>query len=119
MSEEANNPKITRDIAFITGHSKAGNPLITRVQGTDEAPTRVMVGEIRPVEDGVPLAGEMIRMVQAKNGPHYHVETLVEDPYREERRRAQGSRRSFGATAKMRENWDRIFGPKPDRSEIN
>lgn len=117
---EDNDPKITKDIAFITGQNAEGHRLVTRIQGTDEKPTRLMMGELRPVQDGVPLTGELVRLERSADGSHYKVETLVEDPYRKEREQARNqSRRTFGSTAKMRENWDRIFGPKPDPTEVN
>lgn len=123
MSDENESPKITKDIAVPLGETENGGLVVARIQGTDERPTRAMVGELRPLQEGVPVMGEVIKLTKDGDAPHYKVETLVEDPYWKEKEKARSSSRpsttySF-PSQKFQENWASIFGKKPDSSELN
>lgn len=121
MSNE--NTKITKDIAVPLGETENGGLMIARIQGTDERPTRAMVGELRPLQDGVPVMGEVVKLTKDGEAPHYKVETLVEDPFKAERERARSSGRTSTTysfpSQKYQENWASIFRKKPDPSELN
>ena len=122
MSDDDKTAKITWDIATPRGRNEQGHMMLTRIQGTDEKPIRAMIGELRPLQDGVPIGGEVVKLTPCEGTNHLNVETIIEDPYKAEREKAReaGSRtvRSF-ASPKYQAGWDRVFGQKPDPSEIN
>lgn len=89
--------KITRDVAFPVGKTDQGNLVVARVQGTGEAPVRTMVGEVRPLQEGVPITGDVVRLTQGCEG-HYHVETLLEDPRKADREKKQPDQDSPGGS---------------------
>lgn len=112
-------PKITKDVAVLLGRNEKGHLQIARIQGTDEAPVRAMIGELRPLEDGVPIMGEVVSLTPG-NEPFMNVETVIEDPYKAERERGGTSGKSFSfPSQKFQDNWERTFGKKPSPSEMN
>ena len=118
MSDE----KITKDIAIPLGRSEDGKLQLARIQGTDERPTRVAIGELTPLQEGKPIMGEVVRLKPVEGARHLEVETVMADPYAAEKARAcaaSGSKTYSFPSDKYQANWDRIFGQKPKPSEIN
>ena len=120
MSDE----KITKDIAIPLGRSEDGNLQLLRVQGTDERPTQATIGELRPLEEGKPIMGEVVRLKPVEGARHLDVETVLADPYKAEKEKAPasaggGSKTYSFPSTKYQENWARIFGSKPGPSEVN
>lgn len=118
MSDE----KITKDIAIPLGRSEDGNLQLLRVQGTDERPIQAAIGELRPLEEGKPIMGEVVRLKPVEGARHLEVETVLDDPYKAEKAKARdssGSKTYSFPSTKYQENWGRIFGQKPKPSEIN
>jgi len=110
MSDE---PKITRDVALPLGKTEKGHLRIARIQGTDEGPVRAMVGELHPLEEGVPITGDILSLTPSETGPFMNIETVLEDPRPEAQR--QSSKCFSIPSQKYQDNWDRIFGKKiPD-----
>ena len=110
------------DVVFV--HSKVesgdGFRVIRKREGVIE------VGEIRPVQEGKPLTGEMVKLSPRKEHEQiFDVEVLVS---KEEVQGGAGRAHSGPAqvaTAAYRSNWDAIFGgsdelgSKPDPSSLN
>ena len=112
----SNEPKIIHDVALPLGKTEKGRLRIARIQSNDEGKIRTMVGELHPLEDGVPIMGEVLSLTAQEATPFMAVETLVEDP-RQEAREAQGaSSKCFSIPSqKFQDKWERIFGKKaPD-----
>lgn len=109
------------DVVFV--HSKAESGEGFRV--VRKRADVIEVGEIRPVQEGKPLQGEMVKLSPRKDHEQlFDVEVLVS------KEEALGTtRRSTGpaqvATAAYRSNWDAIFGEReeprlpPDPSSLN
>jgi hypothetical protein len=110
------------DVVFV--HSKAesgdGFRVIRKREGVIE------VGEIRPVQEGKPLTGEMVKLSPRKDHEQiFDVEVLVS----KEQVQGGAARSLSGpaqvATAAYRSNWDAIFGSveepssEPDPSSLN
>jgi hypothetical protein len=110
------------DVVFV--HSKAesgdGFRVIRKREGVIE------VGEIRPVQEGKPLTGEMVKLSPRKDHEQiFDVEVLVS----KEQVQGGAARSHSGpaqvATAAYRSNWDAIFGgeeeasAEPDPSSLN
>lgn len=88
----------------------------------------IEVGEIRPVQEGKPLTGEVVKLSPRKDHEQiFNVEVLVS---KDEIRGGGGGARELSgpaqvATAAYRSNWDAIFGAheepsaKPDPSSMN
>lgn len=109
------------DVVFV--HSKVesgeGFRVVRKREGVIE------IGEIRPVQEGKPLTGEMVKLSPRKDHEQiFDVEVLVS------KEQVQGGARGHSgpaqvATAAYRSNWDAIFGaseeagPEPDPSSLN
>ena len=117
MSDE----KITKDIAIPLGHAENGNLLMARVQGTEERPTRVLMGELQPLEEGKPIMGEVVQLHPEEGQRHMRVETVIEDPFKaeKEKARASGSKTFSFPSKTYQDNWDRIFRRKSEPADIN
>lgn len=115
--------KITKDIAIPLGKTEDGNLRLLRVQGTDEKPTRVMMGVLHPLEDGKPIMSEVIKLSPCEGHNHLNVETVLEDPYKAQKEQARAAspeaRLSIPSSSKTfsipspqyQANWDQVFGP--------
>lgn len=112
--------KITRDVAIPLGRTEKGHLRIARIQGTEEGPVKTMVGELHPLEEGVPIMGEVLSLTPSETAPFMHVETVLADP-RQEAREARGdsSRCVSIPSQKFQDNWERVFGKKPQIHDVN
>lgn len=104
--------RITKDIAIPVGTSKEGNPQFLRVQGTDEKPTRVSLGQVLPVKEGEPVMHEVVNLKHVEGANHLEVETVIASPFKDERARNDSQTRSY-PSAMFRANWASVFGRKP------
>jgi hypothetical protein len=116
------DPGRKEDVVFVDSKAESGEGfrVIRKREGGIE------VGEIRPVQEGKPLQGEMVKLSPRKEHPQiFDVEVLVS---KEEA--LGGVARSHSgpaqvATAAYRSNWDAIFGARgeprlpPDPSSLN
>lgn len=84
----------------------------------------IEIGEMRPVQEGKPLTGEVVKLNPRKDHEQiFDVEVLVS------KEEVRGAREHSGpaqvATAAYRSNWDAIFGAraelnaKPDPGSLN
>ena len=115
------DPHRKDDVVFV--HSKADSGEGFRV--IRKRADVLEVGEIRPVQEGKPLQGEVVKLSPRKDHEQlFDVEVLVS------KEEALGAtRRSTGpaqvATAAYRSNWDAIFGEReepllpPDPGTLN
>jgi len=96
----------TKDVALVYGKNEEGDGLRVLRQRGDV----IEAGEVRPVESGKPLAGDLIRLTRRPEHPLlFSVEVLAETgPARQSSGPAQVATRAY------REGWDALFG-KPDR----
>src|SRR3954447_21929913 len=106
MSSDA-DPARKDDVLFV--HSKAESGEGFRV--TRKRADVIEVGEIRPVQEGKPLTGEMVKLSPRKDHDQiFDVEVLVS----KEEALGGAARGHSGpaqvATAAYRSNWDAIFG---------
>jgi hypothetical protein len=115
MSDER-DPGRKDDVVFVHSAAEAGEGyrVVRQREGAIE------VGEIRPVQEGKPLQGELVRLSPRKeHGQLFDVEVLVS----KEEALGAGGRDHAGpaqvATAAYRTNWEAIFGvaeePEPQR----
>jgi len=70
---------------------------------------RVELGEMRPVKEGQPLQGEVVRLHE-REAPLYDVEVLLDAPAPH----ARGAGPPKVTSNDYRTGWDGIFGPRDD-----
>jgi hypothetical protein len=115
----SDKPKHIREIAIplLAPPESKGLPLL-RVRGDDEGPKEMALGVVYPVQDGVPLPPGANLIEMTVEGNHLAVNTIYESPYK-----PQGGGHGWKPLAVSREkfegNWDRIFGKKMDRRDLN
>ena len=104
------------DVVFVHSKAESGEGFRVIRKRADV----IEVGEIRPVQEGKPLTGEMVKLSPRKDHDQiFDVEVLVS------KEEALGARGHTGpaqvATAAYRSNWDAIFGAReePDPSTLN
>lgn len=98
----AEEPAGKQDVVFVHSPSEHGYRVI---RSRDDA---VEVGELRPVAEGRPLHGDLVKLTpRAEHARLFDVEVVMEAPKAE---RAHGGPAQV-ATAAYRANWDAIFGP--------
>jgi hypothetical protein len=110
---ESEPPRPKEDVVFVHGPVEEGEG-VRVVRKRDEA---IELGEIRPVQEGRPLAGDLVRLKQRQESTRlFDVEVLASrDEIAEKAGRAKPARAHAGpaqvATQAYRTNWDAIFGP--------
>lgn len=91
------------DVVVLAGPTEDGKGAnVLRVR-----PGHLEAGEVRPLEDGKPIAGDVVRLKPRESAPAVcDVEVLHEGPAPERRstKPAQVASRAY------RKNWDAIFG---------
>ncbi len=105
-----------RDVLFVCGEGETGDYGVIRQRAE-----QLEVGRIRPIKDGQPLAGELLRLEQRKEHARLFDVEVIHDTTP---RRATSAGPAQVATKAYREQWDRIFGavspaPLPGDREIN
>lgn len=103
--------KPSDDIALLTGPTEDKKGMrIVRFREDN-----VSLGEVRPVEEGKPLYGEVVALRPRDGAPPFvrDVEVVMAPPPRDRSGPAQV------ATAAYRSGWDATFSPEPDTSALN
>lgn len=113
-AEAGGGPSAPADVMYVHGPTPDGSG-VRVVRRREDA---LELGELRPMQDGKPLHGEVVRLKQRPEHERlFDVEVVVENP---ERRRAAAGPSGRGpaqvASATYRSNWDRIFGPTSEES---
>lgn len=103
------------DLAILGPKTPSGHKVV-RVKGDQEGPKEVLFGEIRPVKDGEPIFGDMVRLDRKGDSNVYGVETLLENPMKPEPPRG-GKRPPMVSSEAYREGWERVFGSKPPKAD--
>jgi hypothetical protein len=100
-------PTAARDVLFVYAEGEAGDYGVIR-----QREERVELGRIKPVQDGHPIHGELVRLEQrAEHQQLFDVEVLYDAK--------QSTSRSGPpqvATKAYREHWDQIFGASKRRN---
>lgn len=114
---EVKDLEVTRDIAVMLGWNERGHMVISRTQGTDEMPTQSMIGELQILQEGVPIWGEVVKITACSDGDasHWHVETVIEDPFKAHRLKPNSSVKRASKNPGPGPSATR----KPDPSEYN
>jgi len=108
MPDDAPAPKPPTDVVILGGPTNDGEGVrVMRVR--DES---VGLGEVRPMKDGVPIAGEVVKLRPRETAPAVcDVEVLHPAPAPAR----TGSGPAKVASDAYRDNWDRVFRA-PDRA---
>jgi hypothetical protein len=106
---ESEPPPPKTDVVFV--HSQAPDGGGVRViRKRDET---IEVGEIRPVQEGRPLTGDLVRLKQREESERlFDVEVLASRKEIAEKAGAAHSGPAQVATHAYRTNWDAIFGAR-------
>lgn len=112
----SDQPKIIHDVALPLGRTEKGHLRIARIQANDSGQVRTLVGELHPLQDGVPITGDVLSLSVQGPTPFMAVETLVEDPRREAREARGEAGKCFSIPSQQfQDNWAKVFGKKvPD-----
>lgn len=101
-------PPARDDVVFVHSPSEDGRGLRVVRKREDS----IELGEIRAVEEGKPLHGDLVRLKQRKEHERlFDVEVLVEHP-RAQLQEGSRSGPAQVATDAYRSNWDAIFGAR-------
>jgi hypothetical protein len=102
----------TEDVAVVCGKSEDGAGLRILRKRAD----RVEVGEIRPLEHGKPLGGEVVRLRQRGDSPVFDVQVQVPAPAASALSPTHSTPTHSGpaqvATEQYRQNWDAIWSDR-------
>jgi hypothetical protein len=110
MSESEPPRPATEDVLFVGGPAEGGEGLRVLRKREDA----IEVGEIRPVQEGRPLQGELVRLKPRREHDRvFDVEVLVS------RDEIPGHALGHAGPARVaseayRTNWDAIFGPNDE-----
>lgn len=97
-----------RDVVLLGGPTESGEGIHVLRRRDD----RIEVGECRPLKEGCPIQGEVVRLRQRSEHERlFDVEVVLEAP-------ARGGPAQV-ATESYRKNWDAIFGERPPSGEPN
>lgn len=104
-------PPPKEDVVFVHGPAEGGNGYRV-IRKRDDA---IELGEIRAVEEGRPLHGDLVKLKQRKEHERlFDVETVVSREEVAPSKKALHAGPAQVATDAYRENWDAIFGPRED-----
>ena len=107
MADHPNEPK-SQDLAILCGPTEDG----AGVKVLRARPGQIEAGEVRPMKEGRPLAGEVVRLVPRKDAP---LVCDVEVVHGAAEVAEMTGRPAVVATRAFRDNWERIFGaPEPE-----
>ena len=112
---ESEPPRPKEDVVFVHGPAEGGAGLRV-IRKREET---IEVGEIRPVQEGRPLQGDLVKLKPRKEHDRlFDVEVLLS------RDELPGAKAALGhagpaqvATDTYRSNWEAIFGP-PEEPEL-
>ena len=103
-------PKTAEDVLLVVGESEHGHAVVRKRAETVE------IGELRAVQEGKPIHGEVVRLQPREDGAGrlFDVETLAARPTV-----AAGHGPAQVATETYRTNYDAIFGARKASGELN
>ena len=104
--EAAGSPPVGKDLVVAAGPTadNKGAVVLRAREG------RVEVGELRPLEDGKPITGELLRLRPTPKHPHvFQVEEAIELPGTKP---SATGRPAQVASDRYRANWEAIYGRK-------
>jgi hypothetical protein len=108
------------DVALIHGVSESGDLHIVRHRND-----RLELGAVRPLREGVPITGELVRLVPRKEFPllcDVKTELKAKDAPADVAQPAEGSAHRGPpqvANRLYRDNWDRIWQSRKPSSDLN
>ncbi len=102
-------PKAPKDVVLPFAPTEDGKGV--RVLRARE--DRVEAGEVRPIVDGQPLHGELVRLTPREDAPALCDVTVLHDA------KGDRSRPSQVATNSYRQRWTEIFGDKSEPASIS
>ena len=107
------------DVALIAGVSESGALHVVR-----QRDDRVEFGAIRPLREGMPITGELVRLVPRREFPLLcDVKTEFKAPTAPSDVAPRPSSTSHGpaqvASERYRENWDRIWAAPKSKGELS
>jgi hypothetical protein len=111
VSDDETGPKPKEDVVFVHGPLEQGEGFRV-IRRRDDA---LELGELRSVQEGRPIHGEMVRLSPRKEHERlFNVEVLVPKPAPADPPRSGPAQ---VATPAYRTNWEAIFGSRdePDR----
>lgn len=121
MTDASDDGKSQRpDVVLVHGATDDGKGArVLRLRGTapdaEGRDVSIEAGEVRPIEEGKPIAGEVLKLVpRDESGRVCDVEVLVPKPAARTAPDARAVTKGPAqiATADYRDNWGRIFGKK-------
>ncbi len=103
-------PKKTEDVLLVVGESEHGHAVLRKREQSIE------VGELRPMAEGKPVYGEVVRLKPRADGAGclFDVETIAARPVV-----AAGHGPAQVSNDTYRANWDAIFGARREPSQLN
>jgi len=102
-----------RDVVLVGGPTADGGGVHV-LRARDE---RIELGELRAVEEGRPIHGELVTLAPRKDSPRlYDVKESVTIPSNSSSAIAPRKGPARVATDAYRKGWDDVFGAKPDRN---
>ncbi|MFO0611981.1 MAG: hypothetical protein U0414_05315 [Polyangiaceae bacterium] len=116
-------PEKPKDVVFVHGQTPNGLG-IARLRTDGEGDERIELGELRPLKEGQPLLGEVVRLSRREESDRlFDVEVLMkarEDSKRELTERESGPRKGPPKVSSnaFRLHWDDVFGAKPKRDPL-
>lgn len=103
------------DLALLGPKTPAGHKVM-RIKGDKEGPKEIVLGEIRPVKEGEPILGDVVRLDRKGDSNVFGVETILENPMKPEPQ-SGGRRPPMVSSEAYREGWERVFGNKPPKAD--
>lgn len=114
MSDDAPKSSPKEDVVLL-GPPTADGGGVHVLRAREE---RLEAGELRPIEEGKPLRGELVALAPRKDNPRI---CDVKDSYAADALPAKGKGPAQVATKAYRDNWDEVFAqrPAPSSRDLN
>lgn len=118
MAKDPNKGEESFDIALLGGKTEdGGGHNIVRLR-----PEGASIGEIRPLQEGKPIHGEVVQLAPHQNAPWVCDVKVAVPPPQPSQQDAPSERHGPAqvASPRYRDSWERIFGsPKHPDSDLN
>ena len=101
--------KPPKDMLLPLGPLEGGGMAGVRFTADDEGNREVALGEFRPVEEGKPIMGDILKGASIPGTPYVELTTEMEHPNPLPSCKASGKVFSI-PSAKFEEGWERVFG---------
>lgn len=106
MADETPKPEPKQDVVLL-GPPTADGGGVHVLRARDE---RVEAGELRPVQEGKPLAGELVSLLPREGNPRV---CDVKESFQASALPARSKGPAQVATKAYRDNWDEVFARRP------